>query len=139
LTLLPGWLGRPYIWAGDLCFGYPSITPNKRQDLGAVFNYAEEPQWRPNVAYALADDYVWAPPGWLFYMVRKSRSMPIGNHWGDYNTAREFEPTQKIWVAGAHRIPEGAPVPACDRCSTPIYMAFGRERDYWSWRRWWRR
>jgi hypothetical protein len=139
LNQVPGWLGRPYIWGSSYCFAYPSITPNKRQDLGAVFNYAEEPQWRPNVAYAMADDYIHAPPGWTFYTVRKSRSLPADNVWGDYNTVREFEPTQKIWVGGAHRIPEGMPIPGCVNCSVPIYMVFGRERDYWSWRRWWRR
>jgi hypothetical protein len=144
MTQVPGYLGRPYNWNADFCFAYPSITPNKRQDLGAVFNFAQAADWRPRVAYAMADDYhghtvapaPFAPPPWVWYSVRRSRSMPIDNDWGDYNTVREFEPTQKVWVAGAHRIPPDTPTPACDDCSVPLYMVFGRERDFFSWKRW---
>jgi hypothetical protein len=66
MTLLPGFLGRPYIF-GSWCFAYPSFTPNKRGDLGGVFNYADSPNYHlPKVAYSIADDYWQAPPGGMF-------------------------------------------------------------------------
>jgi hypothetical protein len=134
LTQVGGWLGRPLVW-GDWCFAYPSCTPNKRQDLGMVFNYADawDNDYRPHVGYAIADDYIHAPPGWVFYPVQKSKALPSDEVWGDYNTCREYEPTQKVWVAGAHYIPGTT---NCSFCSEPVYFVFGRERDYWSFHRW---
>lgn len=133
MTQLPGWLGRPYVWSSDYCFGYPSTTPNKRQDLGMVFNYSELSSCHPDVAYSIADDYIHAPPGWTFYSVQQSNAGPSDQKWGDYNTVREFEPTQKVWVAGAHYIPGKTD---CTNCSAPIYFVFGRERDTESFTRW---
>jgi hypothetical protein len=135
LTLLPGYLGRPYIWGGDYyCFGFPSITPNKRQDLGAIFNFAHAGLgWAPRVGYSIADEYIHAPPGWSFYEVWNSRALPSDSVWGDYNTLREYEPTQKGWAGAAHVIRSTTP---CTRCSHPIFFTFGRERDYQSWFRW---
>jgi len=134
LTQVGGWLGRPYVWSGSYCFAYPSCTPNKRQDLGMVFNYADGEDLRPDVGFAIADDYVHAPPGWSFYTVVRSKALPSDEVWGDYNTVREFEPTQKTWVAGAHFIENYTY--NCSRCSDPVYFVFGRERDFWSWERW---
>lgn len=135
MTLLPGYLGRPYIWGVDtFCFGYPSITPNKRQDLGAVFNFASAAQgWAPQVGYSIADDYINAPPGWTFYQVWTGLALPSDSVWGDYNTVREYEPTQKAWAAAAHLIRQPTP---CTRCGNPIFFVFGRERDRESWFRW---
>jgi hypothetical protein len=137
LTLLPGYIGRPYFWNPELCFAYPSISPNKRQDLGGVFNWAAGPEWTPKFAYTIADDYSlnW-PPGWTIYGVRNSKALPADNKWGDYNTVREFEPTQKVWVAGGHFIGDTVP---CTNCGRPVYIAFGRERDFESYNRWWRK
>jgi len=137
-----GWRGRPYVWNAEHCYAYPSATPNKRQDLGMVFNWAEASiHWKPRIAYAIADDYhgsslgtPWAPPSWCFHEVRNSRSRPGDKLWGPWNTVREFEPTQKVWVAASHFIPVlGDP---CINCAEPIYFVFGRERDWWSWERW---
>jgi hypothetical protein len=133
MTQVGGWLGRPYVWSSEFCFAYPSCTPNKRQDLGMVFHYAEGPAWNPDVAYTLADDYTWAPPGWTFYTVRDSNARPSDRVWGDYNTVREYEPSQKIWVAGSHYIPTAV---NCEDCSEPLFFVFGRRRDYWSYYRW---
>jgi hypothetical protein len=133
LTQVAGWRGRPYVWSDYYCFAYPSCTPNKRQDLGMVFHYAYDPKWRPNVGYSIADDYFCAPPGWWFFNVISSKALPSDEVWGDYNTVREFEPTQKVWVAGSHRIPTKG---NCAVCSEPIHFIFGRERDYQSWWRW---
>lgn len=130
---LSGYLGRPYIYSSAYCFAYPSITPNKRQDLGAVFNWARSPYWEPKVAFALADDYATAPPGWILYNVRSSLARPSDDKWGDYNTVREFEPTQKVWVAASHFIPT---YNDCSNCSVPVYFVFGRERDRASFNRW---
>ena len=62
-----------------------------------------------------------------------SNARPSDNVWGDYNTVREFEPPQKSWVAGSHYISGST---NCSDCSRPLYIVFGRERDYRSWRRW---
>jgi hypothetical protein len=130
---VPGYLGRPYMYSSELCFGYPSATPNKRQDLGMVVNWAEANAFVPNIGYSIADDYVQAPPSWFVYKAKRSQGRPRDLMWGDYNTVREFEPTQKVWVAGAHRIPTPG---SCTDCAEPCYFAFGRERDFWSYARW---
>ena len=62
-----------------------------------------------------------------------SSAKPSDEKWGDYNTVREFEPTQKVWVAGSHYIKETSD---CSNCSDPLYFVFGRARDWSSWHRW---
>ena len=98
-----------------------------------VFHYAKGTAWKPRIAFALSDDFTPAPPPWKFFTVQKSNARPDDNVWGDYNTVREFEPTQKVWVAAAHYIPKTT---NCVRCSEPVYFVFGRERDRESYRRW---
>jgi hypothetical protein len=134
LTQVSGFAGRPYIWGADIyCFAYPSISPNKRQDLGGVFHYSEGPDWNPYIAFTIADDYTHAPPGWIFYEAQFSNARPSDNKWGDYNTVREYEPTQKVWAGASHYIQK---VNDCTNCGEPIYFVFGRDRDWPSWRRW---
>jgi len=126
--------GRPLIYSTVACFAYPSITPNKRQDLGGVFNVGLSGNaYRPDVAYWIGDDYSQALPGGTFYVVRQSNGGPSDWVWGDYNTVREFEPTQKVWSAAAHYISDAV---NCSNCGDPIYFVFGRSRDYYSWKRW---
>jgi hypothetical protein len=120
--------GRPLIWSSSYCFAYPSTESNKRQDLGMIFNYAFGPDFhKPYVGWALADDISNAPPGWLFYGAAGSSAGPSDQKWGDYNTTRAFQDLQ-AWIAGAHYIPGGS---NCSNCSTPLFFAFGRERDFW--------
>jgi hypothetical protein len=133
MTLLPGYLGRPYIYSGSYCFSYPSIAANHRQDLGAVFNFSQAPDWhKPYVAYALADDYSVAPPGWTFYGAVASSAGPSDEKWGDYNTSRAYQ-EGTTWISGTHYIPGST---NCSNCSSPLYFSFGRERDGVNFR-WW--
>jgi hypothetical protein len=133
MTQLPGFLGRPYIYNPDLCFAYPSITPNHRQDLGGVFHFAQAPAYqKPWVAYTLADDYAWAPPGWTLYPAANSRAGASDEKWGDYNTTRAYQ-SMFAWAAGSHFIPGTT---NCSNCSAPISFFFGRERDRYSWQIW---
>ncbi len=131
---LPGYLGRPYIFSGSYCFAYPSTFPNLRGDQGMVFNYSSGSAGfhKPGIAYALADDYATAPPGWFFYPIALSLAGPSDLKWGDYNTSRAFQ-RQHAWIAAAHYIPTAT---NCTNCSVPIYWAFGRERDLNSWKMW---
>ena len=133
MTQVGGWLGRPYVWSPETCIWYASVTPNKRQDLGMVVHWGDGTNLRPSAYFSIADDYTWAPPGWTVYRYAISRARPSDNVWGDYNTVREFEPTQKVWVAGSHVIRNTT---NCSNCSEPVYLVFGRSRDYYSWRRW---
>ncbi len=128
-----GLQGRPLVWNPSTCFAYPSCTPNKRQDLGMVFHYSTGRASNPSVGFAIADDFESSPPGWLFHNVITSFARPTDKRWGDYNTVREFEPTQKTWIAGSHYIRGSG---ACCNSSRPVYFVFGRERDKESWRRW---
>jgi hypothetical protein len=127
MTQVAGNQGRPLVWTPAACFAYPSVAANKSTDLGIVFNYATSSNSRrPDVAYALADDYIHAPPGWLFFNLENSNALPSDNRWGDYNTIREFDPSHGVWAAGAHYIPGNT---NCANCSDPVYFVFGRERD----------
>ena len=132
MTQVGGYLGRPYVY-GSWCFWYPSVTPNKRQDLGMVIHVGDGGDMNPNAYFAIADDYVSAPPGWVVTRFARSNARPSDEKWGDYNTVREFEPSEKVWVGAAHIIPGSTD---CTACSIPVYTVFGRERDYWSWHRW---
>jgi hypothetical protein len=125
-TQVGGLLGRPYVWSSLECFAYPSVAANKSGDLGMVFHYGAGPGWEPKVAYSMADDYVWAPPGWVFYDVQNSNALPLDQQWGNYNTVREYDPSHGVWAAGSHYIPGTT---SCTDCSEPIYFVFGRERD----------
>jgi hypothetical protein len=134
LELVPGASGRPLVWSSSTCFAYPSVAANKRGDLGMVLNYGTGEDLNPSVAFAMADDFVSPPPGWLYYRARISNARPLDNKWGDYNTVREFEPTEKVWVAASHFLPttDGA----CCSAAAPVYFVFGRGRDADSWARW---
>ena len=124
----------PYVWSSSQCFAYPSVTPNKRQDLGMIFHYGiSDDNFNPDVGYSIADDFIHAPPPWLIYNVQHSNARPSDEVWGDYNTVREFQPTQKVWAAGSHYIPGDTD---CSACSEPVYFVFGRERDEQSYKRW---
>lgn len=131
LVQVGGGYGRPYIWSSASCFAYPSAASNKRGDLGLIFHFGPGQYKNPCVGYIIVDDFTKILPSRTAYTVRTSNSRPSTNTWGDYNTVREFEPTQKVWVAGSHYLPttNGA-APA------PVYFVFGRERDYQSWNRW---
>jgi hypothetical protein len=133
LAQVDGGQGRPFVWNSTNCFAYPSVTPNKRQDLGMIFHYSSRESKVPAVGYTIADDFTDAPPGWFFYNVITSNARPSDNKWGDYNTVRVFEPTQKIWVGGSHFIRSSD---GCLDCGRPIYFVFGRGRDEQSYRRW---
>jgi hypothetical protein len=133
LSQVSGLEGRPLVWNSSNCFAYPSVAANKRQDLGMVFHYSKGANKRPFVGFSIADDITAAPPGWTFYKVVSSNARPADNVWGDYNTVREYEPTQKVWAAGSHFIEQSN---NCTNCGEPIYFVFGRERDWGSWRRW---
>jgi len=132
MTQVAGYLGRPYVY-GSWCFAYPSVTPNARQDMGMVFNYATDPDWAPNVGYAMADDYIHAPPGWIVYNAVSSNALPADNKWGDYNTVRPHAPAGDVWAAAGHFIQQSTD---CTNCSKPVYFLFGRLRDKNSLSRW---
>jgi hypothetical protein len=136
MTQLSGNLGRPLIYSGSYCAWYPSVTPNKRQDLGMVIHWATGGNLKPSAYCAIADDYTTAPPGWVLYNFARSYARPSDEKWGDYNTCREFEPSEKLWVGATHVIPGDTDCAAQTGCSAPVYVVFGRERDYWSWHRW---
>lgn len=140
LTQVSGNQGRPLLWNSTTCFAYPSVTPNKRGDLGMIFHYGFGSAWNPYIGFSIADDYVAAPAGWTYFFVKPSSARPLtvnGNdRWGDYNTVREFEPTERAWVAGSHFINNNG---NCDNCARPLYFVFGRERDFQSWWRWFKK
>ena len=89
--------------------------------------------YRPDVYFAIADDYATAPPGWGFYQAKSSNARPSDNRYGDYNTTRQFFPTGEVWVGAAHWIRRSTD---CSSCSLPFYFAFGRDRDRTSWGYW---
>jgi hypothetical protein len=132
-ALVPGVQARPLIWSSSNCFAYPSVTPNKRGDLGLIFHFGLGPDWNPDIGAGIADDFEISPPGFALYAVKSSQARPSDNKWGDYNTVREFEPTERSWVAGSHYINQTT---NCSVCSRPYYFVFGRERDLESWNRW---
>jgi len=125
MTLLPGYLGRPYIHNSSFCFAYPSFTPDKRGDLGGIFNYSDTSSGKPRVSLTLADDYYQAPPGWLVYGIVSSQAGPADNAWGDFNTVHAYQ-SGSTWIASTHYIPSST---NCTNCSVPLFVAFGRERD----------
>lgn len=132
MTLLPGYLGRPYVY-GSACFAYASFTANSRGDLGGVFNESESPNFHiPNVYYTIADDFYHAPPGWPVYGAAGGSAGPSDAKWGDYNTTRSFQ-LGTTWISGAHFIPTAG---NCSNCSVPLWMGFGRERDGTNFRYW---
>lgn len=132
MALLPGYLGRPYVY-GSSCFAYPSFAANNRGDLGGVFNFSNSSAYhKPLVAYTIADDFATAPPGWPVYGAAASNAGPSDQKWGDYNTTRAFQ-LGTTWIAGAHFIPGTT---NCSNCSVPFWMGFGRERDGTNFRYW---
>jgi hypothetical protein len=133
MTLLPGYLGRPYVY-GSWCFAYPSFAPNSRGDLGGVFNFAKSDLGleKPLVAYTIADDFYNAPPGWPVYGAAASNAGASDTKWGDYNTTRAFQ-LGTTWIAAAHFIPGTT---NCSNCAAPLWMGFGRERDGTNFRYW---
>lgn len=135
LSQVAGNQGRPLVWNSTTCFAYPSCTPNKRQDLGLIFHYSTGTARNPSIAYAIGDDFAVAPAPWTYFNVRTSNARPTDNKWGDYNTVREFEPSEKFWIGGAHYLPTTG-VGGCCSASAPVYFVFGRERDMNSWLRW---
>jgi hypothetical protein len=134
LTQLPGKEGRPLIWNSRTCFGFPGAAVNRRGDLGIVFHYGSGMDKNPSVAYAIADNFEKAPPGWSSHSVRRSLARPSDNKWGAYNRIRAFEPSRKVWVGASHFLPTTNG--DCCSASAPLYFVFGRERDYNSWNRW---
>ena len=133
LAQVPGPQGRPLVWSPTTCFLYPSAAANQRGDLGLVFHYGNGPALRPAVGFAIADDFVNAPPAFTYYQVQLSNARPSDTTWGDYNTTRGFYPSQDTWVAGSHYIPGTT---NCAACSAPVFFNFGRGRDYQSWYYW---
>jgi hypothetical protein len=133
LTQIPGSAGRPTLADGTSCFAYPAAAVNRRGDLALVFNYSSgaEDGHKPNVGFAVADEYVQAPPAWITYLVQASRSRPQSNEWGDYNTVRSFSPSGDVWGGAAHFLPT-----AERNDPAPVYFVFGRERDRRSWTGW---
>jgi len=132
MTLLPGFLGRPYIYGG-WCFAYPSMAPDDRGDLGAIFNFSYSPDLqKPSVAYSIADDYFHAPPGWDVNGAAGSNAGSSTATWGDYNTVRTYQ-NGTTWIAATHYIPGAV---NCSNCSVPLWFSFGRERDSVNFR-WW--
>jgi hypothetical protein len=136
LAQVPGSQGRPLVWSSSTCFLYPSVAANQRGDLGMVLHYGSSPNYRPFVAFGIADDFAGAPPGWGLTFVQASNARPSSNTWGDYNTVRAFQPSQDTWTAGSHYIPGTT---NCSNCSDPVFFNFGRGRDYRSWSRWYNR
>lgn len=125
MDLLPGYIGRPYMYGSD-CFAYPSFTPNTRGDLGGVFDYATSTAYqKPNVGFAIADDFATAPPGWTIYSAANSNAGPSDAQWGPHNSARNYQ-SGATWIAGSQYIPGSS---NCANCSVPLWLAFGRERD----------
>lgn len=135
IALVPSWQGRPLIWSSTACFAYASAAANRRGDLGLVFNVGTSNAFNPNLAFAIADDFVNAPPGFALSWVRFSSTRPTDNKWGDYNTSRPYLPTQETWIGGAHYLPTASGV--CCSAAAPVFFVYGRERDYQSWVRWW--
>jgi len=133
LKQVSGSKGRPYVWNSKTCLAYPAAAPNSRGDVGLVLNYSTGSAKNPSIAFAIADDYVKAPPGWTYYSVRRSNARPSNKKWGDYNTVRTFQPGGHAWVAAAHYIPGRS---NCSRCSSPVFFVFGRGRDYENWKYW---
>jgi hypothetical protein len=133
LAQVSGAQGRPYVWNSTICFLYPSAAANKRGDLALVLNEGTGTNLNPSVDFAIADDYVTVPPGWSLTRVQTSNARPSDNGWGDYNTVRPFYPSNDTWIGGAHYI---ASTTNCSNCAVPIFFAFGRSRDYYSWSRW---
>ncbi len=133
LAQVGGNQGRPLIWNSGTCHLYPSVAANKRGDLGMVLNYGVGSALAPAVGFAIADDYVAAPPGFSYFNVRSSGARPSDNKWGDYNTVRRFNPTPNTWVAGAHFINQNS---NCATCGSPVFFNFGRARDRNSWNFW---
>lgn len=125
MTLLPGLLGRPYVFSTGTCFAYPSLAPDNRGDLGGIINYSNTTNGKPVVAITLADDYYHAPPGWFVYTAVGSGAGPSDNSWGNFNTAHAYQ-SGSTWIAGTHYIPSNS---NCTNCSVPLWLAFGRERD----------
>ena len=125
MDLFPGYIGRPYMYGSD-CFAYPSFTPNTRGDLGGVFDYATSTAYqKPNVGFAIADDFATAPPGWIIYSAAHSNAGPSDAQWGPHNSARNYQ-SGATWIAGSQYIPGSS---NCANCSVPLWLAFGRERD----------
>ena len=112
---MPGKEGRPLIWNSSTCFAFPGAAANRRGDLGLVFHYGSGTDKNPSVAYAMADNFEKAPPGWRFHSVGLSRARPSDNKWGAYNRTRAFEPSRKVWVGASHFLP----TTNGDCCSAP--------------------
>jgi len=135
MTQLAGNQGRPYMWNSVVCYAYPSVAPNARQDLGIAIHYGTEFEgWTPDVGYGMADDYVNAPPGWAIFTAIASNALPADNKWGNYNTVRPHAPVGNVWAAASHFIQQSTD---CTNCSKPVYFLFGRQRDQRSLGRWW--
>jgi hypothetical protein len=133
LVQVSGGQGRPYVWSSAGCWLYPSFASNQRGDLGFIIHGAFDSYKRPDVYIGLADDYWSAPPGFPVYLVQESNARPLDKKWGDYNTTRVFAAAQDTWTAASHYIPGSS---ACTNCSAPVFVNFGRNRDYKSWFRW---
>jgi hypothetical protein len=132
LAQVAGPQGRPYIRGNTTCYGYPSVAANIRGDLGLVVNFGPDAlNNNPGVSYAIADNVVVAPQPWILTTLRNSNSRPALARWGDYNTVRVFSPEPHSWVAAAFYRPSAN---ANDE-PVPIYLVFGRERDFNSWNR----
>lgn len=126
LTQVTGAQGRPYVW-GSVCFAYPSVAADTRGDIAMVLNVGNGTNNSPSLYYALSDDYTAAPPGWAITFVRGSSFNPT--RFGDYNTARVYEPSKDTWIGSGHYVDSSNRV-------APVFFTFGRSRDYQSWNRW---
>jgi len=135
MTLVPGNQGRPLVYSSSVCFAYPHVATNTRQDIAMVFNYAQSSDgYKPRVGWFLQDDYRNAWPGGTFYYLAGSTARPSDRVWGDYNTIRPHSPASRAWVMVAHRIFPSTT--NCTRCSQPLLFVAGRERDRYSYFRW---
>lgn len=134
LTQVSGGQGRPYVFSDSFCWAYPALAANKRGDLSLVLSGGSPSDGEPDAYYAINDDFNGSPPNWTVNTLAQSNARPSDSVWGDYNTIRQHLPVGTSWVGATHFIPGSSD---CSNCSSPIYAAFGRERDYWTWRRWW--
>jgi hypothetical protein len=121
--------GRPYVWHSDYAWMYGFTSSNKRGL--ALVAFVGGGALHPIVNFAIADNYVQSPPGWVMYWIASSTNAPARQAWGDFIRVRPYGGESPLWIGTGYILHGGSgkKIPEVSDFIYPRYFVFGREVD----------
>ena len=98
--------GRPYVWHSDYAWMYGFTSPNKRGL--ALVAFVGGGALYPTVNFAIADNYVHPPPGWVMYWIASSTNAPARQAWGDFIRVRPYGGESPLWIGTGYILQGGS-------------------------------